>query len=105
MILKEIESLPPIIKKDVKITKPLKIYTAEGCKKCLQKGLIGRTALFEVLQMTDQLANICLKEPTEVKIREEAIRQGMISMKQDGILKVLEGVTTIEEVLRTAEEK
>jgi type IV pilus assembly protein PilB len=105
MILKEIENLPPIIKKDVKVPKPLKIYTAEGCKKCFQKGLIGRTGLFEVLQMTEQLANICLKEPTEAKIREEAIRQGMISMKQDGILKVLEGVTTIEEVLRTAEEK
>jgi len=105
MILKEIENLPPIIKKDVKIPKPLKIYTAEGCKKCFQKGLIGRTGLFEVLQMTEQLADICLKEPTEGKIREEAIRQGMISMKQDGILKVLEGVTTIEEVLRTAEEK
>jgi len=105
MILKEIENLPSIIKKDVKVPKPLKIYTAEGCKKCFQKGLIGRTGLFEVLQMTEQLANICLKEPTEAKIREEAIRQGMISMKQDGILKVLEGVTTIEEVLRTAEEK
>ena len=105
IILKEIEELPPIIKKDVKVPKPLKIYAAEGCKKCLQKGLIGRTALFEVLQMTEQLANICLKEPTEAKIREEAIRQGMISMKQDGILKVLDGVTTIEEVLRTAEEK
>jgi len=105
MILKNIEELPPIVKKDLKIPKPIKIYTAPGCKKCLQKGLIGRTALFEVLQMTEQLSTICIKEPTEEKIREEALRQGMITMKQDGILKVLEGITTIEEVLRTAEEK
>jgi len=105
MILKEIDALPPAIKKDVKIPKPLVIYGPKGCKKCLQKGLIGRTGIFEVLQMTDQLANVCFKEPTEEKIREEALRQGMISMKQDGILKVLEGITSIEEILRTAEEK
>jgi len=106
IILKEIEALPPLIKKEVKVPKPLKIYIGEGCKKCLQKGLIGRTAIFEVLQMTDQLADLCFKrETTEERIREEALRQGMITMKQDGILKVLEGITTIEEVLRTAEEK
>jgi len=105
MILKEIDALPLAIKKDVKIPKPLVIYGPKGCKKCLQKGLIGRTGIFEVLQMTDQLANVCFKEPTEEKIREESLRQGMISMKQDGILKVLEGITSIEEILRTAEEK
>ena len=51
------------------------------------------------------MAEITLKEPSETKIEEEAKRQGMITMKQDGILKVLEGVTTLEEVLRMAEEK
>ena len=55
--------------------------------------------------MTDELADIILKEPSEREISKEAERQGMITMKQDGILKVLAGVTTIEEVLRVAEEK
>ena len=55
--------------------------------------------------MTPHLAEIILKEPSEAKISEEAKRQGMLTMKQDGILKVLAGVTTIEEVLRVAEEK
>ena len=55
--------------------------------------------------MTDKLAEIAMKDPTEARIREEAHRQGMITMKQDGILKVLEGITTLEEVLRVAEEK
>ena len=55
--------------------------------------------------MTPQLSEIILKELSETKILEEAKRQGMITMKQDGILKVLKGVTTIEEVLRVAEEK
>ena len=55
--------------------------------------------------MTPQLAEIVLKEPTESKIKQEAKNQGMITMKQDGILKVLAGITSIEEVLRAAEEK
>ena len=55
--------------------------------------------------MTDELAEIILREPSEAKIFEEAKRQGMITMKQDGIIKVLDGITSIEEVLRVAEEK
>ena len=105
LIFKEIETLPEIIKKDLKITKPLYIYQVKGCQKCNNEGFIGRIGLFEILTMTDQLANIILKEPSETKIAEEARRQGMITMKQDGILKVLKGITTIEEVLRVAEER
>ena len=98
-----IEKLPSLNKG--KLSKPLEIWEAKGCQKCNQEGFAGRTALFEVLEMTNELAEIILKEPSELKIEEEAKRQGMITMKQDGILKVLDGVTTIEEVLRVAEEK
>ena len=105
MILKEIDLLPLLIKKDIKIKKPISVYEAVGCKKCNQQGYLARTGLFEVLQMTDELAEIAMKEPTESRIQQEAHRQGMTSMKQDGILKVLEGITTLEEVLRVAEEK
>ena len=82
-----------------------KIYEIKGCKKCNSSGYAGRIALFEILEMTSQLAEIILKEPNESRILEEARRQGMITMKQDGILKVLEGITSVEEVLRAAEEK
>jgi type II secretory ATPase GspE/PulE/Tfp pilus assembly ATPase PilB-like protein len=68
-------------------------------------GFAGRIALFEILLMTDALSNVILKEPSEASILKEAKAQGMITMKQDGILKVLRGVTTIEEVLRVSEEK
>ncbi len=105
LILKEVESLPQIIKKKVKISSPLSIYEAKGCKKCNFRGFSGRIGVFEVLSMTDELSQIILKEPEEQKIIREASRQGMITMRQDGILKVLDGITTIEEVLRVAEEK
>jgi len=105
LILKEVENLPPQIKKDIKIKKPLKIFKAVGCRDCNGSGFSGRVALFEVLEMTASLSDLILKIPSVKLLQEEAKRQGMVGMFQDGILKVLNGITTIEEVLRVAEEK
>jgi len=110
MILKEIESLSLESKKEffkdkIIAHKSLSIWEPVGCKKCNFKGYSGRIGVFEILTMTDQLSEIILREPGEVKIWEEARRQGMINMKQDGILKVLAGLTSLEEVIRVAEEK
>ncbi|MBZ9578324.1 type II/IV secretion system protein [Patescibacteria group bacterium] len=105
LILKETEALSLTAKKDLKISKSFSIFEPKGCKKCRFEGYSGRIGLFEVLVMTDELSELILKEPSEVKIAEEAENQGMITMKQDGILKVLDGITSIEEVLRVAEEK
>jgi type IV pilus assembly protein PilB len=105
LILKEIENLPSQIKKEVKIPTPLKIFQPTGCKRCNYEGFSGRIAVFEVLEMSDQLAQIILKAPTTENLWQEAKRQGMITMFQDGILKVLNEITTIEEVLRVAEEQ
>jgi len=105
MLLKEINGFPEAVKKRIKIPKPFFVYKAVGCKKCNYTGYGGRIGLFEVLKMTDELGEIILRQPSELKISEEAKRQGMLTMKQDGILKVLEGNTSVEEVLRVAEEK
>jgi len=105
IILKEVENLPPQIKKGITIKKPFKIFQAVGCNKCNREGFSGRIALFEVLEMTDTLADLTLKIPSIELLAGEAKRQGMVTMKQDGILKVLDGITTIEEVLRVAEER
>jgi type IV pilus assembly protein PilB len=100
LILEEIEKLPDEEKKKIKISPNFKIYEAVGCDECHKIGFSGRIGIFEVLEMTKNLEEIILKEPSEAEILEEARRQGMITMKQDGILKVLRGITTIEEVLR-----
>ena len=106
MISKEISSLPLAIKKEIgPLAKSMRIYEPTGCKKCRSEGYSGRIGLFEVLEMTPELSEIVLKEPTETRIKEEAFRQGMLTMKQDGILKVLEGVTSVAAVLGAAEEK
>lgn len=80
------------------------LFAPKGCKECGGAGFAGRIAIFEVLEMTDELSDIVLQNPSDLEIAKEAARQGMITMRQDGILKALEGVTTIEEVIRVSEE-
>lgn len=99
---KEIEDL---ILKEVKEKKPIYVFSPVGCKKCNNTGYVGRTGVYEILEMTDSLARLILKDPSETKIAKEAKKQGMITMKQDGIQKILAGITSVEEVLRIAEEK
>lgn len=105
IILKEIERLPEHIKKKIKINpNNFNIFKPKGCKKCGNKGYLGRVAIAEALEMTEQLAEITLKKGSESEVAEEAKRQGMTTMRQDGILKVLSGETSIEEVMREAAE-
>ncbi|MEK7071910.1 MAG: GspE/PulE family protein, partial [Patescibacteria group bacterium] len=82
---KETEEL---ISKELKIKPPFDIFQPVGCKKCNQLGFAGRISLFEVLSMNKSLAAITMQEPSEAKIAEEAKKLGMVTMKQDGILKV-----------------
>ncbi|TSC75967.1 MAG: hypothetical protein G01um101430_137 [Parcubacteria group bacterium Gr01-1014_30] len=106
LISKEIESLPQAVKQDLKLPKAIYIYEPVGCKKCADTGYSGRIGVYEAMEMTDELAEIALHEPSEVKLEQEAKRQGMVTMKQDGILKVVvDGITSVSEVLRMAEEK
>jgi len=73
------------------------------CKKCGGKAFKGRIAIFEMLEMNDQLEKIILGQLSEAALREEGKRQGMITMFQDGILKVLRGVVSLEELLEVAQ--
>mgnify|MGYP001574582644 FL=1 len=79
---------------------PYQIYRAGGCAACGQKGITGRLALFEVLMMTPELTEIISAGVNENKLLAEAKRQGMITLRQDGLLKALRGLVSIEEVLR-----
>ena len=97
IILDSLHSMPetsrPKIKNDT-----IKIYKSLGCPKCGNKGTKGRIAVFEVLEMTPQLEEIIISGPTDSKILTEAKRQGMITMFDDGILKVLDGIIGLEEL-------
>jgi len=73
-----------------------------GCKSCGNKAYTGRVAIVEALAMTDELERIILTDLSEEKLRAESRRQEMITMYEDGIIKVLRGMTTIEELMRVA---
>lgn len=104
IIREELERLPDSERKRIKISDRLYIYKPKGCSACVNKGFKGRIGIFEVLAVTKELEDIILAaETSESRIEKEAERQGMITLKQDGILKVLEGETFLEEVLKTTE--
>jgi type IV pilus assembly protein PilB len=75
----------------------------EGCKECNNTGYLGRIAIFEVLKVSINIIKLILKQESAKEIESQAKKEGLITMKQDGYLKVLDGITTIEEVLRVAE--
>jgi general secretion pathway protein E len=81
----------------------LKLERGRGCATCRQTGYRGRTGLFELLVVTDEIQQALLKSPTAGALREIAQAQGMTTLRQDGWRKVQAGITTVEEVLRVAE--
>lgn len=86
------------------ITQEIQLFRGKGCDECGGSGYLGRIGIFEVLPITENIARLVLEHPDSASIEKEAIAEGMITMKQDGYLKVLQGLTSIEEVLRVAQE-
>jgi general secretion pathway protein E len=79
-------------------------YRGKGCPQCLSTGYYGRTGIYEILLVEDAIRGLVLKTSDSVTIRAEAIQRGMQTLRDDGIRKVLEGQTTIEEVLRITQQ-
>lgn len=76
------------------------LYRGKGCFKCNQTGYIGRTGIFEVLKVSEKIAQLIMEHRSSQSIEQASRDEGMITMVQDGFMKALEGITTIEEVLR-----
>lgn len=74
-----------------------------GCDKCNSTGYLGRIAIYEVMPITEKLSKLIVEKGSSSQIQKEAVDEGMLTMKQDGYVKVLEGVTTMDEVLRVAQ--
>jgi len=80
------------------------LYHAKGCKECAQTGFIGRISIMEMLPMSDPLRTHIMRHANSAELRAEAIKEGMVTMYEDGMRKALNGVTTFEEVLRVTRE-
>ena len=88
----------------VDLDSPFKIWHGAGCARCNNEGYIGRVVISEILEGTENLRRIIAEGFNVKSFNEERKNQGMGTMKQDGFLKVLEGLTTIEEVMRATQE-
>lgn len=93
------EILPPAF-----FSSQIMIPQAQGCEACNFTGYRGRIGIYETFLVDDEMERFILTSPPEVDMRELAIKKGMVLMRQDGLIKVLEGITTIEEVERVAGE-
>lgn len=105
IIKKELAMLPEAVRSSLQIKEPFTIYRPVGCPVCKNKGVVGRIGLFEVLKMTKELEKIINSGSNEANILGEAKRQGMVTLRQDGILKALEGIVGIDEILRETSEE
>ncbi|MFH1154607.1 MAG: type II secretion system ATPase GspE [Pseudomonadota bacterium] len=82
-----------------------KVFKAKGCSRCFNTGYAGRQAIFEIMEMNDPLKALILTTSDANSIKELAIRKaGMVTLRKDGIQKVLCGLTTVEEVLRVTQD-
>jgi len=98
------EDIKKVLGKLYRNSQPIKLYKGKGCPECNNTGCYGRIGIFEVMPISEKIGRLILEHAAAGEIEKQAVEEGMISMKQDGYLKVLEGITTIEEVLRVAEE-
>ena len=111
-----VRKICPKCKKEIKITPDMKkildefeinsneitLYKGEGCPYCKDTGYKGRIAIFELMLISENIRDLISKNVTTGKLREAAISEGMCQLRSDGIKKVCEGITTIDEVLRVA---
>ena len=72
----------------------------EGCDRCNRTGYKGRVGLYEVMEVNEQLREMILVGSSALELRRKAVDEGMITLRRSGLMKVTEGVTTIEEVAR-----
>ena len=81
-----------------------KIYRGRGCPSCLNTGYRGRSGVFELMFLDDIIKNLILKTSDANAIKHKAVEKGMITLRQDGAQKVLDGITSIEEVFRVTQQ-
>jgi general secretion pathway protein E len=79
------------------------LYRGTGCEACVNTGYRGRSGIFELMILDDQVKSLILKTSDSNAIKHLAVEQGMVTLRQDGALKVVNGLTTVEEVLRVTQ--
>ena len=106
---RELRPVLPEVAKEMELHRysdasPIMLYHAVGCSACGHTGYVGRVNIVEILSMSDSIRTLVMRHATAGEIRRLAIEEGMRTMFESGLRKVMAGVTTIEEVLRVTRE-
>ena len=80
--------------------KSIKLFKGRGCQACSNTGYKGRVALFEVMPIDDDMRELILSGASSYDLRQKAVQNGMISLRESGLHKIRDGVTSLEEVAR-----
>ncbi|MGD8351518.1 MAG: ATPase, T2SS/T4P/T4SS family [Nitrospirota bacterium] len=85
---------------EIGVSGPVPCFQGRGCQKCRGTGYFGREGLFEILVVSESVRRMIVQKASESELREQAVRDGFRTLRQEGLVKVTEGTTTLEEVLR-----
>jgi type II secretory ATPase GspE/PulE/Tfp pilus assembly ATPase PilB-like protein len=92
--------------REVGITKQMlskgKLYHGKGCTHCFNTGYLGRSGIYELLPVSGEIRRLIITRCDAQTIKDRAIKEGMVTLLEDGVSKALKGITTIEEVLRVS---
>ncbi len=98
---KEKYELPPKVAETLGVAAGTPAWRPVGCNDCRGTGYRGRSAVFEIMEVTEQIRRLIITGASADDLRREALSRGMKSLRQSGIIKILEGITSVEEVLTT----
>ncbi len=79
---------------------PVRLYRPKGCLRCSRTGYKGRTGVYELLRVTEPIRRLTLQRRSASEIKDQAISEGMVTLRRDGMLKVKQGITSLEEIMR-----
>jgi type II secretory ATPase GspE/PulE/Tfp pilus assembly ATPase PilB-like protein len=85
------------------VSPDFKYFRGKGCDNCRQTGYRGRTAIYEICVVTEPLRRLIIRKATGSELKQRAIQDGMITLRQDGWRRVTQGITTVEEVVRVTQ--
>ncbi|MFW5888660.1 MAG: GspE/PulE family protein [Patescibacteria group bacterium] len=93
-----------VISSEKKDIRSLRFYKGKGCSQCNNTGYKGRVGIYEILENTKEITDLIVKKGSEAEIKKQAEKEGMITMIEDAFIKARNGITTIEEIVRAAQE-
>jgi len=99
-----VEDIKNVLGKLFEDKKEIKLVRGKKCARCNNTGYLGRIGIFEVLPISEKIGRLILERSAASAMEKQAFDEGMVTMKQDGYLKALEEITTLEEVIRVAQE-